>query len=219
MLRRSFAAGLAAWLALAPCAPALADSAQARPISAVAAAAGTTQVAFPPWDNAERLVIDAIDAAKKQVLVQAYAFTSRGIAGALIAAKRRGVDVRITADRGQTLSGDNSRIPDLAAAGIPVFIEVRYASAHNKTMVIDAGSSEPVVLTGSFNWTWGAQHRNAENLLILRRNPELTRAYLDNWQRHLADAVPYTEVAGSAASSGVRGAHGAHGGAAQPFSK
>jgi phosphatidylserine/phosphatidylglycerophosphate/cardiolipin synthase-like enzyme len=76
-----------------------------------------------------------------------------------------------------------------------------------------------VVLTGSFNWTWGAQHRNAENLLILRRNPELTRAYLDNWQRHLADAVPYTEVAGSAASSGVRGAHGAHGGAAQPSSK
>ncbi len=219
MLHRGFAAGLAAWLALAPYAPALADTGQARPIPATAAAAGTMQVAFPPWDNAERLVIDAIDAAKKQVLVQAYAFTNRGIAGALIAAKRRGVDVRVTADRGQTLSGDNSRIPELAAAGIPVFIEMRYASAHNKTMVIDAGTGEPVVLTGSFNWTWGAQHRNAENLLILRRNPELTRAYFENWQRHLTDAVPYTEVAGSAGSTGAKGAHGAHGGGVQPSLK
>jgi phosphatidylserine/phosphatidylglycerophosphate/cardiolipin synthase-like enzyme len=150
------------------------------------------QVAFPPWDNAERLVIDAIDAARKQVLVQAYVFTSRGIANALIAARRRGVDVQVTADRGQAMSGDNSRIPEIAAAGIAVYLEVRYASAHNKTMVIDAGTSEPVVLTGSFNWTWGAQHRNAENLLILRRNPELTRAYHDNWRRHLADALPYS---------------------------
>jgi phosphatidylserine/phosphatidylglycerophosphate/cardiolipin synthase-like enzyme len=156
------------------------------------AATGTVQVAFPPWDNAERLVIEAIAAARQQVLVQAFAFTNRGIAGALIAARRRGVDVQVTADRGQTFSGDNSRIPELAAAGIPVYLEVRYAAAHNKTMVIDAGTSEPVVLTGSFNWTWGAQHRNAENLLILRRNPELTRAYHDNWQRHLADALPYT---------------------------
>jgi phosphatidylserine/phosphatidylglycerophosphate/cardiolipin synthase-like enzyme len=167
---------------------AFADSPQPRAL----AASGTVQVAFPPWDNAERLVIEAIDAARKQVLVQAYAFTNRGIAAALIAARRRGVDVRVTADRGQTFGGENSRIPELAAAGIPVFIEVRYASAHNKTMVIDAGTSEPVVLTGSFNWTWGAQHRNAENLLILRRNAELTRVYYDNWQRQLADALPYT---------------------------
>lgn len=156
------------------------------------AATGTVQVAFPPWDNAERLVIEAVEAAKRQVLVQAFVFTNRGIANALIAARRRGVDVQITADRGQTFSGDNSRIPELAAAGIPVYLELRYASAHNKTMVIDAGTAEPMVLTGSFNWTWGAQHRNAENLLILRRNVELTRAYYDNWQRHVADALPYT---------------------------
>jgi phosphatidylserine/phosphatidylglycerophosphate/cardiolipin synthase-like enzyme len=155
------------------------------------AANGSVQVAFPPWDNAERLVIEALDAARKEVLVQAFAFTSRGIANALIAARRRGVDVRITADRGQTFSGDNSRIPELAAAGIPVFLEVRYAAAHNKTMVIDAAGPESVVITGSFNFTWGAQHRNAENLLILRGNPELARAYHDNWQRQLADALPY----------------------------
>lgn len=182
-----------AWLcavavfALLPAGGVHADAAQRGAVTAT----GTMQVAFPPWDNAEAMVIEVIAGARKQILVQAFAFTNRSIARALVDAHKRGVDVQVTADRGQTFSGDNSRIPDLAAAGIPVFLELRYAAAHNKTMVIDAGGAEPVVITGSFNWTWGAQHRNAENLLLLRRNPEMTRAYHDNWQRHQADALPY----------------------------
>ena len=188
---RDLMLGLALCLVLAPFAAAQAQSRPPPPPRDPIAAAGTIQVVFPPWDNAERLVIEAIDAAKRQVLVQAFAFTNRGIAGALIAARRRGVDVQVTADRGQTFSGDNSRIPELAAAGVPVFLEVRYAAAHNKTMVIDAGTAEPVVLTGSFNWTWGAQHRNAENLLLLRDNPRLAQIYLANWRRHRGEALAY----------------------------
>lgn len=154
-------------------------------------AAGTVQVAFPPWDNAEKMLVAAIDAARSQVLVQAYSFTSRPIARALIAAHRRGVDVRVTADREQTFSGDNSRIPELAEAGIRVMLEVRYQSAHNKVMVIDAAGALPAVVTGSYNWTFAAQNRNAENLMIIRSHPELAAAYAQNWQRHAADALPY----------------------------
>ncbi len=155
-------------------------------------AAGTVQVAFPPWDNAEKMIIAAIDAARSQVLVQAYSFTSRPIARALIAAHRRGVDVRVTADREQTFSGDNSRIPELAAAGMRVMLEVRYLGAHNKVMVIDAAGALPAVVTGSYNWTYAAQNRNAENVMIIRSHPELAAAYADNWQRHAADALPYS---------------------------
>jgi len=154
-------------------------------------AAGTVQVAFPPWDDAEALVVGAIAGARQQIFVQAFSFTSKAIARALIAAKRRGVDVQITADREQTFSGELTRIPDLATAGIPIWLEVRYAAAHSKVMIIDPDSREPVVITGSYNWTWSAQHRNAENLVIVRRNPELTRAYVQNWERRRRDALRY----------------------------
>ena len=90
-------------------------------------------------------------------------------------------------------SGEASRIPDLARAGIPVMLEVRYQSAHNKVMVLDAGSAEAAVITGSYNWTYAAQYKNAENVLILRHNPEVVNAYAANWRRHLADALPYAE--------------------------
>jgi phosphatidylserine/phosphatidylglycerophosphate/cardiolipin synthase-like enzyme len=59
-------------------------------------------------------------------------------------------------------------------------------------MLIDAEGAEPVVITGSYNFTFSAQARNAENLLILRGDAALARIYLDNWRRHRQDAVAYT---------------------------
>jgi phosphatidylserine/phosphatidylglycerophosphate/cardiolipin synthase-like enzyme len=154
-------------------------------------AAGTVQVAFAPWEDAEGLVIEAIADAQRQILVQAFSFTSRRIAQALITAHRRGVEVLVTADREQTATGAGNRLRDLAAAGIPVWLETRYAAAHSKVMVIDAATREPAVVTGSFNWTAGAQRRNAENVLVLRRNRDLAQAYAANWRRHQAEASPY----------------------------
>jgi phosphatidylserine/phosphatidylglycerophosphate/cardiolipin synthase-like enzyme len=114
------------------------------------AATGTVQVAFPPWDDAEALVVAAIADARRQILVQAFSFTSAAIARALIAAKRRGVDVRMTADREQTFGGEFTRVPELAAAGIPIWLEVRYVAAHSKVMIIDSASDAPVLITGSY---------------------------------------------------------------------
>ena len=154
-------------------------------------AQGTVQVAFTPWDNAEGMIVEDIRRSKQQILVQAFSFTSRRLANALIAARKRGVDVQVMADREQTFGGEASRIPDLVREGIPVVLEVRYQSAHSKVMVIDAGTADAAVITGSYNWTYAAQNKNAENVLILRHNPELANAYAANWRRHFAEALPY----------------------------
>ncbi len=156
-------------------------------------ARGTVQLAFTPWDNAEGMIVDCIRQARRQILVQAYSFTSRALANALIAAKRRGVDVQVLADREQTFGGEASRIPELEQAGIPVMLEVRYQSAHNKVMVIDPGSADAAVITGSYNWTYAAQFKNAENVLILRHNDAVANAYAANWRRHSVDALPYAD--------------------------
>jgi len=176
----------ALFLAMAP-----AGAQLAAPPALPYAASGTVQVAFAPWEDAEGLVVEAIGEAQRQILVQAFSFTSRRIAQALIGARRRGVEVLVTADREQAVAGDGSRLRDLAAAGIPVWLESRYAAAHNKVMIIDAGTRDSAVITGSFNWTTGAQRRNAENVLVLRRNRDLANAYEANWRRHQAQASPY----------------------------
>ncbi|MBS4099001.1 MAG: phospholipase D family protein [Sulfuricella sp.] len=154
-------------------------------------ATGTIQVAFTPGDNATWLIVDAIQKARHQVLVMAYSFTSRNIAVALIAARQRGVDVQLIADPRQAKSVGHSLVDEIAAAGVPTFFDDQHDSAHNKVMLIDGGGQNAVVITGSFNFTQAAQQRNAENLLLIRGNPSLTAAYLDNWRQHRAHAVAF----------------------------
>src|SRR5574340_1160216 len=154
-------------------------------------AQGTVEVAFSPWGDPEEALLRLMQSARSSIRVQAYLFTSRPLAAALLDARRRGVRVEVLADREQATSG---QIPLLAAAGVPVRVEVRYAAAHNKIVIVDGELPQGAVATGSFNFTWSAKARNAENLLILRGNPALVRAYLDNWLRHASDAVPYDEA-------------------------
>lgn len=169
----------------------LAQPARGFDASDIVPGTGTIEYAFTPGDDAAGLIVRAIDGARFQVLVQAFSFTHAEIAGALIRAERRGVDVKVIADPEQIDLIDHNVIPRLARAGIPVFTDAEHAAAHNKVMVMDAGAKAPILITGSFNFTHAAQFRNAENLLVFRGNHELTRAYLDNWMRHLKHSTRF----------------------------
>ena len=179
---KSCSAVLLCLLLLPPLAPAAEVPAQ-----------GTVEFAFTPWDDAEGAILRVLREAHKAIYVQAYLLTSRPLARALIEAKARGVATLVLSDR-EMLEKDEigrSQIPRLVAAGIPVWLETRYAAAHNKIILIDPEEETGAVVTGSYNFTFAAQARNAENLLILRGNRRLASAYLDNWRRHRRDALPY----------------------------
>jgi phosphatidylserine/phosphatidylglycerophosphate/cardiolipin synthase-like enzyme len=154
-------------------------------------AQGTVQVAFTPWDDAESLLLDALAQAQREILVQAYLLTSRAIATSLIAAKQRGLHVSVLADAHQHEDNPASLLASLAEKGIPVWLETRYRNAHNKIMVIDDGTQDAVIVTGSYNFTRSAQRMNSENLFLVRGNLALARRFKQNWERHRADAVAF----------------------------
>lgn len=135
-------------------------------------------VYFSPRGGATQAIVDAIGGARQSVRVQAYSFTSKPIAAALLAAHKRGVDVRVILDDSQV--GDRYSAADfLANQGIATLIDSAHAIAHNKVMVID----DETVITGSFNFSRAAEERNAENLLVIR-DPRLASRYTANWRVH-----------------------------------
>jgi phosphatidylserine/phosphatidylglycerophosphate/cardiolipin synthase-like enzyme len=136
------------------------------------------QVCFSPKGGATETIVGEINGAKSEILIQAYSFTSAPIAKALIYAHKRGIKVQAILDKSQRTQKYSSAT-FLANAGIPTFIDDDHAIAHNKIMLIDGAT----VITGSFNFTKAAEEKNAENLLVIR-SKELTRLYLDNWQKH-----------------------------------
>lgn len=158
------------------------------------AAQGEIEVAFSPRDDTEKVLIDLIHSARKSLKVQAYVFTSRPIADAMVAAHRRGVKVEVLADAHMNRREKGNAIPRLLAGGVPVAFETRYNAAHNKVLIVDAEGPGCALLTGSYNFTWSANNRNAENLLIVRGHCALARTYRDNWQRHRAEATPVTSL-------------------------
>jgi phosphatidylserine/phosphatidylglycerophosphate/cardiolipin synthase-like enzyme len=154
--------------------------------SCLLARAGSIRVYFSPHGGCTEAIINQINQAKTEILMQAYSFTSQPIARALIRAKKRGVTIIAVLDKSNRTQR-YSAATFLKNMDIPVFIDDKHAIAHNKIMIID----NRVVITGSFNFTMAAENKNAENLLILEDLPDLTRAYQDNFQNHLRHSVPY----------------------------
>lgn len=151
----------------------------------------SVEVAFPPEQDANALIVNAVRMAKQQIQVQAFSFTSNEIAFALIAAQRRGLEVQIIADAEQAQKLENSKLGLMQRAGIKIWLDAQHQSAHNKIILIDVESTRPVLITGSMNFTYSGQFKNAENLLVIRGDKALADAYAGNWQRHRNHATRY----------------------------
>jgi phosphatidylserine/phosphatidylglycerophosphate/cardiolipin synthase-like enzyme len=145
----------------------------------------TAQVYFSPMGGCTDAIVQEISQAKQEILVQAYSFTSKDIAKALVAAHKRGVRTVIILDKSNQ-SKRYSAADFTFNMGIPTYIDAKHATAHNKVMIID----KETVITGSFNSTKAAEERNAENLLILR-SKELAERYIANWEKHKQHSQEY----------------------------
>jgi len=114
----------------------------------------------PEGPSCQRMTIDAIAGAGRSIVFSVYELRSTWIVGALVAAKKAGIDVRGVVDKG----GEQPALADmLFANGIPVTINCAVKLNHDKVMVIDGS----LVLTGSYNWSWSAEHKNAENAVLI----------------------------------------------------
>ena len=134
-------------------------------------------VAFSPHAGATEAVVQVISEAKQSIRLAAYGFTSKPIAQALIAAHQRGVDVEAVLDASNVTH--RSEAGELAATGVPVRVDYRYAIMHSKFIVVDG----VMVETGSFNFTTSAERKNAENVLIVRDDVAVAQRYEQEWQR------------------------------------
>lgn len=150
-------------------------------------ATGTVDVYFSPDGGTADAIVREINSAGSEILVQAYSFTSKPIAAALLDALKRGVRIEIVLDRSQR-SAKYSSADFVAHAGIPTYIDAQHAIAHNKIMIIDRGT----LITGSFNFTKAAEEKNAENTLVLKGNKPLVNRYLQNFYEHRNHSERYT---------------------------
>jgi phosphatidylserine/phosphatidylglycerophosphate/cardiolipin synthase-like enzyme len=154
-----------------------------RPLTPVAAP-GSAPVEGPYFSDGGRVgdrIVAAIHHTQKTLHVAIYDLTEPNIAAALVDAHRRGVEVRVVADEGQSRQ-PHSQVTYLRTQGIDVRLSHGYRDnrsiMHNKFAVFDGKLAE----TGSFNWTTSADEYNYENALFVA-DPAVVARYDREFQR------------------------------------
>ncbi|MBI5405534.1 hypothetical protein HY972_00640 [Candidatus Kaiserbacteria bacterium] len=164
-----------------------------------APAAGSTRVLYSlDQKRNDEEIIALIDSAEKYVYFAIYTFTLPNVADALVAAKKRGVEVRGVMDSEQSSNSYGAPLTEkLRAAGIPVVVE-KHATG-NGIMHIKLLVTERAYATGSYNWTKSATTINDE-VLEIGTDPALRQAY-ENILKRLLDAYRGNSAAAGAAAN------------------
>lgn len=138
---------------------------------------------FSPTDLPAFAVWSALGAAQQSIHFAMFAWTDVMLAQQTMARMADGVAVRGV---WEDFSGKEVR-DLLCSAGAQIATEDLPGRVHHKFAVIDAFGENPVVITGSYNWSHGGAYANDENTLIIH-DAALAQAYVAEWQR-LATAV------------------------------
>ncbi|MFA6030194.1 MAG: phosphatidylserine/phosphatidylglycerophosphate/cardiolipin synthase family protein [Elusimicrobiota bacterium] len=146
---------------------------------------------FAPGVETEERLLEAISASRVSIDVAMFSCTSARLREALLAARQRGVRVRIVFDAVQY-----SHLFDMAwfyKNGFDVRIAVglvpEKGAMHNKFVVFDG----VMVQTGSYNWTENAKFNNFENAQFFA-DPGMAAAYAAYFDRVRARGRQVTEA-------------------------
>jgi phosphatidylserine/phosphatidylglycerophosphate/cardiolipin synthase-like enzyme len=160
-------------------------------------------------DDLESVIRDFIDGAKHELLIAVQELDSQPIARAIVAAKARGVTVRIILEASYlrddppaadpwSLTGtqeENRNIQDaLLRAGVGVIIDLNPEIFHQKFIVRDVDGARAAVLTGSANFTLtdtganpvasGAKSGNNLNHVVVLKGKRIAAEYGAEFDRY-----------------------------------
>jgi len=143
---------------------------------------------FSPSDGTTSRIVNAINEADQSVRAALFAFTNEDIGSALLDAHQRpGTIVQIDLE--------NAIYPGtegwyLESNGVDVATHnTDDVQLHHKYAIIDEGSTDdPLVITGSHNWSWYAETINDENTLIIH-DATVANLYYQEWHARRNDVV------------------------------
>ena len=144
----------------------------------------TVEVYYGPDDAPLDRLTTLYRQATRYLYVAVYGLTSPRAVEAMVAAKKRGVDVRLITDRQRTEDvKQRTALRTLHLAGIPILVNEHDALMHLKQVVID----DEVNASGSMNHTTSGNRYNDERLDIMTDHAITVKArekFLAMWNDH-----------------------------------
>ncbi len=124
---------------------------------------------FSPSDGVNGKIVDVINTSDNDLSIATMLITRITMADAIVDRKSDGVAVNVITN---AEGNNNSTVNEMLAASLTThvtFDDVSSGILHHKYMIVDQGApaSDPIIFTGSHNWSAAADNDNDENTLII----------------------------------------------------
>jgi phosphatidylserine/phosphatidylglycerophosphate/cardiolipin synthase-like enzyme len=143
------------------------------------------EVCFAPDDGCAQKLVRLLSGSQESVRVLAFSFTSDDLAEALIERIEAGVDVLGVMEETQVTSNKGTDFYSLRSAGADLRLDGNPRNMHHKALIID----DQIVVFGSYNYSYYAENRNDENLMIVY-DQQFTAPFIDEFEKIFAQATP-----------------------------
>ena len=132
------------------------------------------------FNNIRKHLLTELDKAKEKISVAIFWFTNEELFEKLINKIREGLRVELIIHN-DYINNRETGLPfqQFVNAGGELYFSSTISPMHNKFCLID----NKVLINGSYNWTYYAENRNKENILIIKKDQSVIDAFAEEFER------------------------------------
>ena len=132
------------------------------------------------FENIRQTILTELDTAKEEIIVAVYWFTNQDLFNKLNEKLEVGVQVQLLIHN-DYINNRETGLPfqSLIDKGGKVYFSNLYNPMHNKFCIVD----KRVLINGSYNWTYYAENKNRENILVLKKEQKTIKAFHQEFDR------------------------------------
>jgi hypothetical protein len=132
------------------------------------------------FSNIRPQIINELKKAKKNITVAVYWFTNFELFESLMIKLNQGLEVSLIIHNDYINNRETGlNFQNFIDNGGKFYFSDNYNPMHNKFCIIDS----KVLINGSYNWTYYAEIRNSENILIIKRETKIIKAFIEEFNR------------------------------------
>lgn len=125
-------------------------------------------------------IIKEISKAENEILIAVYWFTNQELFNILLEKLKEGIQIELIIHN-DFINNRESGLPfqEFIENGGKFYFSDGNNPMHNKFCVID----KKVLINGSYNWTYFAEEKNRENILVIESETEVVNSFYDEFKR------------------------------------
>jgi phosphatidylserine/phosphatidylglycerophosphate/cardiolipin synthase-like enzyme len=132
------------------------------------------------FKNIRKELLQVLCESKNEILIAVYWFTNQELFDCLVSQLSKGIRIKLIIHN-DYINNRETGLPfqDLIDLGCEFYFSDSENPMHNKFCIIDGR----ILINGSYNWTYFAEIKNRENILVIREEKEVVESFIEEFKR------------------------------------